>query len=158
MDGDNLLLEVMRTIRNVFEIKSETGTFTIENEILTGFRNSYPVGTYILIERRKQGFSGSLLNSGIYLVADELITLTGTKNEMWDGTIWLCSPPQDFIQLVNEIKKNIEQTPQSNKVSESFGIHSYSLATDKNGMIARWQKVYAEELGNHKKWELYVSI
>lgn len=47
------LLEVMREVRNYFPIVAEIGVFKIEDGILTGFKNPYPVGAHLLIERAR---------------------------------------------------------------------------------------------------------
>ena len=151
-----MLLQVLRNINNYFTTNKNTGAFTIQDEKLTGDFTTPPlVGQYILIELyhkdRFNQFSGSRLNSGIYLVGDEEITLMQAKDETFTGVIYNLVIPTDVLQLTEEIAKNIASTPQTNIVSESFGISSLSRATNKDGQVSSWVEVYGARLNNLPK-------
>ena len=174
-----MLLEIIRETRNPFLMDYENGKFKIENEILTGFKEHYPVGAHVLIERKTLNTDGSILNGGIYpiytMLADPTppiepadppveespigkIKILCARNEEWSGSIWLCNPPSDFLALCAEIEENVANTPQGNKISESFGIYSYTAATDKYGNVASWQSIFSARLNKFKRmfWDIEV--
>jgi len=144
----------MRHVKNFFNISEETGDFKIKDEILSGFHEVYPEGTYILIEKAHRSIfdssaEGSRLNAGLYEVNDGLITLAGTRNEEWRGKIHSCAVPLDFINLCGEIKAFSESPAGkiSPYVSESvIGLHSYTKAAGADGLPAGWQVLFAPRL------------
>ena len=146
------MISVMREIKNFFEISREKGKFTIEDQTLTGFKGSYPVGSYIAL-------TGSILNKGVYLLADNLITLENAKNEAFDGIIYQLAPPPDFLALVEKIKAFNERTGVSdNVVSAKFGIESFTRATNASGNIAMWQDVFKAELSSFRRMRTEVRL
>ena len=136
-----ILTTVCRSLPRFFERSSESGTFTIENEILTGNAATYLVGSYIAV-------TGSLINNGVYLVNDSMITLVGAKNEVFQGTIYQLAIPNDFLAMVEEIQGNIETTAKVDQgiTSFSFGGYSESRATTADGVVASWREVYKSRL------------
>lgn len=138
-----ILTAVCRSLPRFFERSSESGTFTIENEILTGNTGTYLVGSYIAL-------TGSILNNGVYLVNDSMITLQGARNETFDGIIYQLAIPQDFLSMVEEIQSNIEATAKQDAgqgiTSFSFGGYSESRATTADGVVASWREVYKSRL------------
>lgn len=143
-----MLLEVMRDVNNFFEDyeNREIAQFTIDSNRIE-LKNDYLVNQYIAI-------TGSVLNDNIYRIVDieitdnrKIYTLEAElDNEIFKGTVYGLKIPKGFLSLVNEIKKNVEETPQGALLSESFSNYSYILATDKNGMPASWSSVFASQL------------
>lgn len=148
-----MILSVMREIKNFFEVSKETGTFTIQDEVLTGFKNTYPIGSYIAI-------TGSIMSNNVYLVNDNLMTLTGAKNEVFNGVIYQLAPPKDFLELVKQIEEfnDSETGTPSNVASSSFGIENISFVTDKDGIVAGWQSVFGRQLHKYRKMFLNIDI
>jgi len=145
-----MLLEVMREVSNFFndqDIK-ETAEFTIESGRieLTG---EYNINSYIAI-------TGSVLNDFVYKIIEredsdsgyiyELDSAQPLEDEKFTGAIYPLKIPRGFLILVDEIKANIERTPQTAFVSERFADYSYSLATGKDGLPASWQQVFRGKL------------
>lgn len=102
--------------------------------------------------------AGSRKNDGVYKVGDPNVTL---KDEVFTGSVWMMSVPQDFLNLCEKIKKwndvngQADSTALSPFNSESFGGYSYSksggYASDKgNG----WQSTFASELNRYRKIRL----
>lgn len=144
---------VCRNLNNVFNIDSgDFDEYEIKGEVLTSkLGHKYLIGSYIAIERRGgAGKSGSILNSGVYKVTDDLITIPGSKDEKWEGYVFQCAIPSDLIELAQEIELNIKNTKQNNKTSENFGIYSYSKATNRNGVVASWSEVFATRLSAYR--------
>lgn len=143
-----MLTQICRNLNNVFNIDSgDFGTYEIKATILNGSHAKYLLGSYIAIELRGgSSNNGSILNSGIYKITDDLITLENTMDEIWDGYIYQLAIPKGLIDLAEEIKINMKNTKQNNKKSENFGIYSYQKVTDKNGMVASWLQVYGNRL------------
>jgi len=153
-----MLLQVMRATNNYFtnECLSETGEFKIDNEVLSGFKGKYPVGSYIAVEAAESPDNGSKLNAGIYSVSDDLITLAGAKNEEWHGRIFLCTVPQDFVDLVAEIEQsqasvNDAGLAGTGVTSVTVGGYHKSMATDSDGLPATWQALYKNRLRLYMK-------
>lgn len=141
---ETILTMVMRSLPRYWEKSSESGTFTIESKILTGFTEIYLVGSYIAV-------TGSILNNGVYLVSDDKITLAGSINETFQGEIYQLAPPRDFLELVAEIETEINQTKNSTwdkrLISQSFDGLSQTLATGANGSLpATWKEMFASRL------------
>lgn len=147
-----MLTEICRIINNAYNIDSgDYGTYEIKDNLLTGNDAKYLIGSYIAIEcRGGSDNNGSILNGGIYKIKDDLITLDDVLNEKWDGYIYQCAIPKDLISLSEEIKENIKNTKQGNKVSEDFGVYSYQKATNKNGVILSWLEVYETRISQFK--------
>jgi len=124
-----MLNEVMRICRNFFDAEHLEGSFSIKGGTI-----SLPfVSRYVLIE-------GSKFNNGI-----QEYPLTDLKDEDFNGAITAVNPPDDFIDLVNDIKKYVNENKPTPYVSESFGGYSYTKATV-NGKIPGWQEVFADRL------------
>ena len=136
-----ILTTVLRSLPRFFERSSESGTFTIENEILTGNSQVFLVGSYVAL-------TGSILNNGIYLVTDNLITIPEAKDETFTGEIYQLAIPNDFLAMVEEIQGNIETTAKADQgiTSFSFGGYSESRATTADGVVASWREVYKSRL------------
>lgn len=148
----NTLLSVMNYINNHFVRSREEGDYEIKNGIIS-LSKKYAIGQYIYIV-------GSLLNDGLYLINDRLITLDDSMDESFSGTIYGLGIPSAFIQLVDEIElfSNSAEGQASNITSASFGIQSYSWATDANGNRAGWETVFAKRLNQYRRMTADIDI
>lgn len=133
-----MIYEIMREIRNFFPASCHSGTFTIENGIISP--ECVSEGQYFLVE-------GSILNDGVWKYGTDELT-----DEAFTGYITLLAPPKAFLALVSEIKtyqcKYGEAGPYT---SESFGGYSYTKAAGTNGTPASWQDVFRSRLNIWRK-------
>lgn len=91
---------------------------------------------------------GSTFNDGVYKYPTQELT-----DEIFDGAIWACEFPPDFLALASNIEKYIESDTgkKTAYTSESFGGYSYSKATNSKGVPLTWEDVFADELSIYKK-------
>lgn len=141
-----MILQVMQECRNYFVDSEERGFFQILNGRID-LELDYLRGQYLLIK-------DSILNDGLYQVNDDLITLEGSRDEKFLGIVYGLAPPRDFLSLVDEIKEFSQSSAGaiSNVTSASFGIQSYSFATDANGNRAGWQSTFAKRLNQYRRY------
>jgi len=137
----SILLPIMRECNNFFDVCSESGDFEL-NDGKIALKNIYRVNQYIAL-------TGSLLVDGIYQIIarhEGIYTLTGAdENERWNGLIFGLNIPGDFIRLCEDIDKfNKSKAGQlTGYTSENvLGAHSWSRATNKNGLPVQWQDVF----------------
>lgn len=121
---------VMRHVRNFFERGCMEGEFTVSGGVLT----PAPRAPYVAIE-------GSAFNDGVYRI-DEL---KKDRDETFVGRVWALHPPDDFVQLCEEIALYDEKNPTGSMQSESFGEYSYTRAVGQTGVIG-WQGAFAQRL------------
>lgn len=135
----------MKECKNYFVNTIERGNFTIENGIINA-KDKYLIGQYILI-------FGSILNDGVYLVNDDLITLENAIDETFTGIVCGLRVPRDFVDIVHKINEfdKSKKVKDSDVVSASFGIQSMSFATDKNGLPVKWQTLFADDLNKYRR-------
>lgn len=140
-----MILQVMRECKNYFGRTSEQGEFKIENGIIDA-NLPYLVGQYILI-------SGSVLNDGVYIINDNLITLDGARDEIFCGVIYGLAVPNDFLDIANKIEKFSQSSAgeMSNVVSASFGIQSTSFGTNSAGVRSGWKDVFRNDLHKFRR-------
>ena len=147
-----MLSEVCAEIKNYFTYEEDKhrGDFAIVNGQITP---SLDLSTdYFRV-------IGSRLNDGVHKVSD--LTEHPLHDEEFHGAIWIMSPPDSFISLVNEIEEwsRINERPDSPAMSpfqsESFGGYSYSKgessSSDKNSNDVSWRKAYASRLSIYRK-------
>lgn len=156
-----MIKAVMDSVKNHFAMDRfdnlyfppERGTFSIQGGILAGLKNKPLVGQYFAI-------TGSVLNNGVYLAKDSLITLTGSNDEIFDGIIYRLVVPKDFVKLVEKIKtfSESEGGQASNITNASFGVQSYGYATDTNGVRATWETVFASQLNALNVRRMFMDI
>lgn len=139
------MYSVMKECRNFFVDSIEKKTFEIKNNIIDT-RDTYKIGQYIMVH-------GSILNDGVYKINDTLITLEGTQNEIFKGTVCGLAVPRDFIELANDIAAFIDKNTSNsgNIISESYRGYSYTTATNKNGQVATWEDVFLQRLNVFRK-------
>ena len=103
---------------------------------------------------------GSHLNDGVHKLSDEHDVLVDEPE--FHGAVWVMSPPNHFLALVDEITAWQEMNGKADSVamspfqSESFGGYSYSKA---NGGSAEtggastptWQSQYASRLKIYRR-------
>ena len=126
---------------NYFEASYQSGKFEIEDgAIIAPASFSIADGQFCRIQ-------GSTFNDGLHFAP-----LTDLDDETFDGTIFLCKIPAQFIDLCERITQWIDKNGYiGGKQSESFGGYSYSLATGKDGQPLNWQGVFATELQAYRK-------
>lgn len=98
---------------------------------------------------------GSRLNEGVHLISDVLY------DEEFHGSIWIMSPPADFLSLVSEItewqNKNgaVDSINMSPFQSESYSGYSYSKGAGGSSAgtsaIPTWQTQYAGRLNLYRR-------
>lgn len=148
-----MLSEICAEIKNYFTFKGDIhiGDFAIVNGAITP-----PVDLptdYIRIV-------GSHRNDGVHKLSDEADTLA--DEPMFHGAIWIMSPPNDFLSLVEEIKAWQEINGKADSVamgpfqSESFGGYSYSKGSggsSENGKssVPTWQSAYGSRLSIYRR-------
>lgn len=134
---------LMRHVRNYFETGCIQAEFTIEGGAVTPAVES----KYVCIE-------GSHYNNGVKKLENGVIENPG-PDETFDGKIWLLNPPDDFLELAQEIATYNQKNPLSPIVSESFGEYSVTYAGGNNGR-ADWQKVFFSALIPYRK--MYTEV
>ena len=144
-----MLTELCQELHNWFDRERYSGTFTVENGILTA---------PFLKEGQYYRILGSVFNDGVYRYPD-----SGLDDETFDGFIWALAIPKAVIKLSTEIdawqKKygDADSTAMSPFASESFGGYSYSKGagrTSASGSTAGssgWQSVFANRLNMWRK-------
>jgi len=151
------MIDIMKEIKNFFIASIEYGDFVIENGTLS-VNEDYLIGQYIYIPgavRRSSGTVGSLLNEGVYLVQDTLITLSGARDESWTGAVCGLAVPQDFIGIANDVavfQAEASKAPAAGAIaSESYAGYSYSKVTNASGLPVTWRDVYAGRLNKYRR-------
>lgn len=145
-----MLTELCKEIKNWFEYAKFFGTFTIENNVITG--------NYSLQENQYFRIVGSIFNDGVYKY-DANLTLI---NETFNGAIWAMAIPSEVIALANDIKEwsdkylSLDSVAMSPFNSESFGGYSYSKSSGGSSsgnvdLSGTWQGAFADRLNHWRK-------
>ena len=145
-----MLTELCKEINNWFEYAKFFGTFTIEDNMITG-NYSLQDGQYFRI-------IGSVFNDGVYKFGDEL----DLTNETFTGAIWAMAVPKEVIALADDIKDwsdkylGVDSAAMSPFNSESFGGYSYSKSggASSSGNVdlsGTWQGAFADRLNHWRK-------
>ena len=142
-----LITEIMKLIDKYFinYKQVEKGNFIIKDGIID-VTSPYIKGQYIRI-------IGSILNDGVYLVSDDLLTLAGAQDEVFNGMILGLSVPRDFIKLVDDIEK-FEKSSDIEKrdlASVRIGEYAETRATGKDGTPISWQSVFRRDLDKYRR-------
>ena len=146
-----MLTEICAEIKNYFsgEKDRHIGNFAIVNGAVTPSID-FPTNYFRII--------GSYLNDGVHKVSDNDLI----DEPEFHGAIWIMSPPNHFIGLVEEIESWQEMNGGANSVamspyqSESFGGYSYTKASgsqSQNGASGAptWLSQYASRLRIYRK-------
>lgn len=145
-----MLTELCKEINNWFEYAKFFGTFTIEDNVITG-NYSLQDGQYFRIV-------GSVFNDGVYKFGDEL----DLADETFTGAIWAMAVPKEVIALADDIKDwsdkylGVDSAAMSPFNSESFGGYSYSKSggSSSSGNVdlsGTWQGAFADRLNHWRK-------
>lgn len=129
--------DVMREVRNYFPHHRIDGDFAISRGVLTP-GDLLAAGDWIAI-------GGSLRNSGVHQL-EEGGRVPDARDEQWQGTVWLLSPPPAFLALCEEIAAWAQVHPACHKRRESFGAYSHEALVDDNGVPMSWQTAFAAQL------------
>lgn len=133
---------VMRFVNNYFERAYIDGTFTISGGVLS----PAPAAPYVAIE-------GSAWHGGVY----RLDQLREHPEETFTGRVWALHPPDDFVQLCEEIAAYDEKNPAGALQSETFGEYSYTRAVGQTGVIG-WQTAFAQRLIPYRRMFTEVDV
>lgn len=145
-----MLTVLCKEINNWFDKEKYFGTFTIENNAITG--------NYSLQENQYFRIVGSIFNDGVYK-NDENLNLT---DETFNGAIWAMAIPNEVIALADDIEawsnkyQSIDSVAMSPFNSESFGGYSYSKSggSSSSGNVdlsGTWQGAFADRLNHWRK-------
>lgn len=145
-----MLTVLCKELNNWFEYAKFFGTFTIENNVITG-NYSLQDGQYFRI-------TGSVFNDGVYKFGDEL----DLADETFTGAIWAMAVPKEVIALADDIKDwsdkylGVDSAAMSPFNSESFGGYSYSKSSGSSSsgnvdLSGTWQGAFADRLNHWRK-------
>lgn len=138
--------DVMRWCNNYFDTATVEGTFEVAEDGTLANAEQLGTARYIAIHG-SAGLDGVWQLIGGKLAAEEgMIT-----PETFDGTIWLLSPPREFVALCRRIADFEAKTPVSAVQSESFGAYSHTMMTGKGGGAVTWQEAFATSLVRYRK-------
>lgn len=145
-----MLTEICAEIKNYFTYESDRhiGDYAIVDGIITP---SLDIPTdYIRIV-------GSHKNDGVHKLSDTDLV----DEDTFHGAIWIMSPPNDFLALVEEIESWQEMNGKADSQamspyqSESFGGYSYSKGSGGSGAGSSssptWQSQYAPRLKIYRR-------
>ena len=145
-----MLTEICAEIKNYFTYESDRhiGDYAIIDGIITP---SLDIPTdYIRIV-------GSHKNDGVHKLSDTDLV----DEDTFHGAIWIMSPPNDFLALVEEIESWQEMNGKADSQamspyqSESFGGYSYSKGSGGSGAGSSssptWQSQYAPRLKIYRR-------
>lgn len=104
---------------------------------------------------------GSRFNNGVHKRGENGFDLVDEGN--FHGSIWIMSPPNDFLALVGEIETWQEMNGKADSQamspyqSESFGGYSYSKSSGRSSesgsgsSVPTWQSQYASRLNLYRR-------
>lgn len=131
------MLEAMLThLHNWFPVRNgkHAGAFVIASGVL-----STDIG---LVSGQYYRIMGSVFNDGLHCAGDgEALT-----DEEFTGEVWALAIPKAVQELAEEIAAWLENNPETDKTSESFGGYSYSRAQNASGGAGGWQAAFSGRL------------
>ena len=145
-----MLTVLCKEINNWFEYAKFFGTFTIEDNEITG--------NYSLQDNQYFRIVGSVFNDGVYKYDNELELI----NEQFTGAVWAMAVPQEVIALAADIEvwadkyQSVDSVAMSPFNSESFGGYSYSKSSGGSSsgnvdLSGTWQGAFADRLNHWRK-------
>lgn len=150
-----MLQQVCEYIHNFFVKEAHTGSWTIENGMI-----SLP----FLKEGQRFWITSSDLNDGVYtyhsfgITNDDDTVVAGLSDEDFDGTICAMAVPTAVVALSGEINFWVEKYGDivvSPYQSESFNGYSYTKASAGNAAGGpTWQSVFGDRLKAWRKISL----
>jgi hypothetical protein len=132
-----MLEEILAHINNYFVVSKQKGGYEISDGTIT--LPFLTTGQYFRIV-------GSLFNDGVYQYP-----AAGLTDELFTGAVWALAVPPAVTALSAEIETWESKNQPTAYTSESFGGYAYSKATNKNGVAAQWQDVFAKQLNRWRK-------
>lgn len=132
---------VMRHVRNYFERGCVEGEFAVSGGVLTPAPNA----PFFAVE-------GSMCHDGVYRPGE----MKEAPQEKFTGKVWLLCPPDDFLQLCEEISAFDDANPASAMQSESFGEYSYTRGGDSSKQT--WAAVFASKLNSYRRMFTEVGV
>ncbi len=133
-----MLEQVLRHLKNWFEVNIFAGSFSIKNGTLE--QSGLADGQYFRI-------LGSVFNDGVYRYPAQ-----GLTDESFSGTVWAMAVPKAVVDLAKEIEQWQEKSGDPSPYnSESFGGYSYSRATNARGTAVGWEDVFGARLNKWRK-------
>lgn len=140
---------VMRRVRNYFERGYRKGTFSITGNVLSP-----------AVDAPMIAIQGSSYHDGVYASVNGI--MQGTPNarpdEIFEGTVWMLYPPDDFLALCEQISKYDDKNPVGALHSEKFGDYQYQRGTDGRGGVVDWRQAYMQELAPFRKMFSEVNV
>ena len=132
-----MLEEILAHINNYFVVSKQKGGYEISNGTI-----SLP----FLQTNQYFQIVGSVFNDGVYKYPVSDLT-----DESFTGEVRAMAVPPAVSALTDEITTWSVKNEPSAYTSESFGGYAYSKATNKNGVAAQWQDVFAKQLNRWRK-------
>ncbi len=123
---------IMRYCRNYFIKGSYRGQMEVSGGVFQ-WRGDLPADWIVL--------EGSRKNHGAFR-ADASGKFSGLTDETWEGRVIFLEPPQDFLDLCEEIILYDKDHPRGKLKSEQFGTYRY-VRQEKE---IPWQEAFAKDL------------
>ncbi len=139
--------ELMRVVRNAFVDGAADGTWRAKDGVLSGDGAPLPPG-WVMVE-------GGPLPGIHHIEADGAIE--GLPDGEWSGRIWLLSPPEDFVRLLEEINAWLDKHDDAGVIRRSERFGAYSQDTSYASALT-WQTAFADRLMPYRKMFSTVSI
>jgi hypothetical protein len=147
-----MLEEICAEIKNWFTYRSDIyiGDYEITDGVISPSVD-FKEAEYIRI-------LGSRKNAGVHKLNTETGLFDLEDESSFHGSIWLMSPPRDFLALCRCIESwqkqygSADSAAMSPYQSESFGGYSYTKASGSasgESQYPTWQKMYADQL---RRW------
>lgn len=140
---------VMRRVRNYFERGYRKGKFSIVGNVLSPACDAPMVA-----------IQGSRHYDGVYENVNGILQVgPGAKpDETFEGIVWKLYPPDDFLELCDQISKYDDKNPVGALASESFGDYSYTRDTNIGTSGAGWANAFARDLASYRRMFTEVSV
>lgn len=138
--------DIMREIRNYFPYAALDGCWQLDGGKLLPDSN-LGNAAWVCLEGAVQ--------SGVHPLENGIIP--NVWDESWTGRVWLLSPPNDFLQLCQQIIDWCSKQPAPSAQSESFGAYSRTALTV-SGKPLMWQDVFASALRPYRQMFSEVQI
>ncbi len=150
----SMMLQVMKSVRNFFDVSSEAGEFETNGGGIW-LSGTYAEGQYILL-------TGDGRVSGVYKIAtvsDGLYAIDPAPVDLqWKGAVYGLAVPPAFVELCEEIQRfRASSGKPSAYMSESLsGAHSYTRAVNPTtGAMIGWKTAFADDLAQYRKSMTY---
>ena len=126
---------VMAETRNYFVRQRIDGSINISGGMVVSPKINAP---YVYIK-------GSTFHDGLWEMVGLSLVRDNHPNETFDGCIWLLYPPNDFVDLCDEIAAFDAKTPAGALQSESLEGYSYTRGS------TTWQEAFASRLRPYRR-------